>query len=96
MHEEHDILPPDQTVNQEKVEVNLDDEKVLAGRYDNFLKSHSVPDDMYIDSQTVPQPVDMATQNVSELFTQLQQANAKVSELEKQVRYNVSLSQCCF
>ena len=66
----------------------MDDEKVLAGRYDNFLKSHSVPDDMYIDSQTVPQPVDMATQNVSELFTQLQQANAKVSELEKQVRYN--------
>jgi hypothetical protein len=86
VHEEHDILPPDQTVNQEKVEVNLDDEKVLAGRYDNFLKSHSVPDDMYIDSQTVPQPVDMATQNVSELFTQLQQANAKVSELEKQVK----------
>jgi len=85
---EDDILPTDQTVCQEKVEPDVDDEKVLAGRYDSFLKSHSVSDAMYSmndKAQVAPQPVDLATQNVSELFTQLQQANAKVGELEKQV-----------
>ncbi len=86
MHED-DILPTDQTVPQEKVELDLEDEKVLAGRYDSFLKSHSVSDEMYVNTNTqvAPHPVDLATQNVSELFTQLQQANAKVTELEKQV-----------
>eukprot|EP00029_Vermamoeba_vermiformis_P005180 TRINITY_DN1728_c0_g1_i1.p1 TRINITY_DN1728_c0_g1~~TRINITY_DN1728_c0_g1_i1.p1 ORF type:complete len:537 (-),score=94.54 TRINITY_DN1728_c0_g1_i1:47-1657(-) len=87
VHEEHDILPTDPTVTQsEKIDVDLEDEKALAGRYDSFLNSHSVPDEMYIHQQVTPQPVDMATQNISELFTQLQAANAKVSELEKQVK----------